>query len=396
MFRNREPTYDYGPSSAFRSGRSYSFSTTQISIVGFIYNRIAMDVASLEFKHVKLDKDGNYKETIKSSLNNIFTLEANIDQTGRQFIQDIIYSLCDEGVIALVPIETSINPKVSGGFDIESIRVGEILEWYPLYVRVRLYNELTGLHTEVTVPKKTVAIIENPLYAIMNETNSTLKRLIAKLDMLDVVDEQSSSGKLDIIIQLPYTIKTATKQKQADERKKQIEEQMAGSKYGIAYIDSAEKITQLNRPADNHLMDQVEYLTSMLYNQLGLTKGIFDGAASETEMLNYYNRTIEPFANAIVDETKRKFLTKTARTQGQSIDYFRDMFKLIPAGELSEMADKLTRNEILTSNEFRGIMGFKPHPDPKADELRNKNLNAKDQNTEEIKIEEKLVKKEGE
>ena len=361
-----------------------------------------MDVASLEFKHIRTDDDGNYVATIKSSLNDLFSLEANIDQTGTQFVQDIIHSMCDEGVVALVPIQTDKSPNVYGGWNIDSIRVGQIVEWYPKDIRVNLYNVETGMHEEVVVPKKSCAIIENPMSAVMNEPSSTLRRLTDKLNQLDIVDEQSSSGKLDIIIQLPYTIKTATKQKQADERKKQIEEQMKGSKYGIAYIDAAEKITQLNRPAENQLLAQVEYLTSMLYNQLGLTKGIFDGSASEEEILNYFNRTIEPFAGALTDEVRRKFLTKTARSQNQDFDFFRDLFKLVPISQLAELADKLTRNEVVSSNEFRGFIGMKPHKDPKANELRNKNLNVKEDpnattnatTNEKVKIED--VSKKGE
>jgi len=400
LFKSREPTNyagrDYGSSSSFRPDKLSGYSTSQRSIVNSIYNRISMDVASLDFRHIRLDDDGNYFETIDSKLQEIFSVEANIDQTGRAFIQDSVHSMCDEGCVALVPIETDVGIDTGGTFDILSIRVGSIIEWYPKDVRVNLYNDETGLREDVIVPKRSVAIIENPLYAVMNEPNSTLRRLKTKLDQLDVIDEQSGSGKLDIIIQLPFTIKTAARQEQADLRKKQIEDQMRNSKYGVAYIDAAEKITQLNRATDNNLMKQVEYLTSMLYNQLGLTNGIFDGSASEGEILNYYNRTVEPFANALADELKRKFLTKTARTQKQSVDYYRDVFKLIPISELAEVADKFTRNAILSSNEFRGVIGFKPHPDPEANKLRNKNLNAKDQEPQEIKMEDnKLTTKKG-
>lgn len=386
LFRNKEPT-ESRPHSGYHSGtnqrpdKMYTYYNSKRSMVGSIYNRISTDVASLDFKHVKLDDEGKYLSTIKgSSLNELLNIEANIDQTGRQFIQDAIHSMCDEGFVALVPIETSIDPKdKAAGYTIESIRVGKIVEWLPKEVRVDLYNEENGLHEQVLVYKSMVAIIENPFYATMNEPNSVLKRLTNKLDLLDIADEKNITGKLDIIIQLPYTIKTTKKQEQADARRKQVEEQMSDSKYGIAYIDAAEKITQLNRPAENQLVAQVENLTSMLYNQLGFTKGIFDGSADEKEILNYYNRTIEPCCNAIVDEMDRKFLTKTARTQGQAVRYYRDVFKLTPISELAELADKLTRNEILSSNEFRGILAFKPHADPKADELRNKNLNVKDQ-----------------
>lgn len=313
--------------------------------------------------------------TIPSGLNECLTLNANLDQTGKAFLQDVVMSMMDEGVIAIVPVDTTFNPTVTGAYDINSMRVGKIIQWEPSHVRVRLYNEKTGYHEEVTLPKKVVAIIENPLYAVINEPNSTMQRLIRKLSLLDVIDEQSGSGKLDLIIQLPYIIKSEARKQQAEARRKDIEMQLAGSKYGIAYTDGTEKITQLNRPVENNLMKQIEYLTAMLYSQLGITQSILDGTADERTMLNYYDRTINPIITAIADEMRRKFLTKTARTQGQSIIYFRNPFKLVPVNELAEISDKFTRNEIATSNEIRQIIGWKPSDDPGADELRNKNLN---------------------
>jgi hypothetical protein len=326
-------------------------------------------------KHVRLDDDGRYVEEINSGLHSCLNIEANIDQTGRAFIQDVVMSMLDEGCVAIVPVDTTVNPAVSGSYEINTMRTGKILEWYPAHVRVRVYNDRKGIHEELTLPKSTVAIIENPLYAVINEPNSTMQRLIRKLNLLDVVDEQTSAGKLDLIIQLPYVIKSEARRKQAEERRKDIEMQLAGSKYGIAYTDGTERITQLNRPAENNLMKQVEYLTSMLYSQLGLTQSIMEGSADEKTMLNYYNRTIEPIVSAIVDEIKRKFLTKTARAQKQTIMFFRDPFKLVPVENIAEIADKFTRNEIMTSNEIRQIVGMKPAKDPGADELRNKNLN---------------------
>lgn len=345
------------------------------SIVTSVYNRIALDVAAIDIKHVRLDENERYSETINSSLNNCLSLEANIDQTGRAFLQDIVISMFDEGCVAIVPIDTTINPTKTGSFDIESMRTGKIIEWYCRDVKVRVYNDRTGKKEDVTIPKDKVAIIENPLYAVINEPNSTMQRLIRKLNLLDAVDEQSSAGKLDLIIQLPYVIKTDARRQQAENRRQDIERQLAGSKYGIAYTDGTERITQLNRPIENNLMKQIEYLTSMLYSQLGITQTILDGTADDKTMLNYYNRTIEPIVAAIVDEMKRKFLTKTARTRSQSIMYFRDPFKLVPVSELAEISDKLTRNEIASSNEMRQVIGWKPSKDPKADELRNKNLN---------------------
>lgn len=361
------------------------------SIVTSVYNRLALDVAAIGIKHVRLDENGRYTEEINSGLQNCLNVEANIDQTGRAFLQDVVMSMLDEGCVAIVPVDTTINPNVSGSYEINTMRVGKILEWYPAHVRVRLYNDQKGIHEEVTLPKSTVGIIENPLYAVINEHNSTMQRLIRKLNLLDVVDEQSGSGKLDLIIQLPYVIKSEARRKQAEDRRKDIEMQLAGSKYGIAYTDGTERITQLNRPAENNLMHQIEYLTNMLYSQLGLTQAILDGSADDKTMLNYYNRTIEPIIAAIVDEMKRKFLTKTARAQRQSLMFFRDPFKLVPVSEIAEIADKFTRNEIMSSNEIRQIVGIKPSDDPAADELRNKNLN---QSTEEIKPQENIEQKE--
>ena len=364
-----------GGFSTFRPDRVHFSRGVEKSIVTSVYNRIALDATSIAIKHVRLDDNGRFLEEIDSGLQNCLNVEANIDQTGRAFLQDVVMSMLDEGCVAIVPVDTTINPAKSGSYEINTLRTGKILEWYPAHVRVRVYNDQKGIHEEVTLPKSMVGIIENPLYAVINEPNSTMQRLIRKLSLLDVVDEQTSSGKLDLIIQLPYVIKTDARKKQADERRKDIEMQLAGSKYGIAYTDGTEKITQLNRPAENNLMKQVEYLTDMLYSQLGLTQSIMDGSANDKTMLNYYNRTIEPILAAIVDEIKRKFLTKTARTQGQTIMYFRDPFKLVPVSDIAEIADKFTRNEIMTSNEIRQIVGMKPADDPSADELRNKNLN---------------------
>lgn len=364
-----------GGFSTFKPDRVHFSRGVEKSIVTSVYNRLALDVASLAIKHVRLDENGRYMEEVNSGLQNCLNIEANIDQTGRAFLQDVVMSMLDEGCVAIVPVDTTVNPAVSGSYEINTLRTGKILEWYPAHVRIRVYNDKKGIHEEITLPKSSVAIIENPLYAVINEPNSTMQRLIRKLNLLDVVDEQTSSGKLDLIIQLPYVIKSETRRKQAEERRKDIEMQLSGSKYGIAYTDGTERITQLNRPAENNLMKQVEYLTSMLYSQLGLTQSIMDGSADEKTMLNYYNRTIEPIIAAIVDEMKRKFLTKTARSQKQTVMYFRDPFKLVPVNEIAEIADKFTRNEIMTSNEIRQIVGMKPADDPSADELRNKNLN---------------------
>ena len=364
-----------GGFSTFKPDRVHFSRGVEKSIVTSVYNRLALDVASLAIKHVRLDENGRYMEEVNSGLQNCLNVEANIDQTGRAFLQDVVMSMLDEGCVAIVPVDTTVNPAVSGSYEINTMRTGKILEWYPAHVRIRVYNDKKGIHEELTLPKSSVAIIENPLYAVINEPNSTMQRLIRKLNLLDVVDEQTSSGKLDLIIQLPYVIKSEARRKQAEERRKDIEMQLSGSKYGIAYTDGTERITQLNRPAENNLMKQVEYLTSMLYSQLGLTQSIMDGSADEKTMLNYYNRTIEPIIAAIVDEMKRKFLTKTARSQRQTVMYFRDPFKLVPVNEIAEIADKFTRNEIMTSNEIRQVVGMKPSDDPSADELRNKNLN---------------------
>ena len=364
-----------GGFSTYKPDRVHFSRGVEKSIVTSVYNRLALDVSSIAIKHVRLDDNGRYIEEINSGLHNCLNVEANIDQTGRAFLQDVVMSMLDEGCVAIVPVDTTVNPAISGSYEINTMRTGKILEWYPAHVRVRVYNDKKGIHEELTLPKSTVAIIENPLYAVINEPNSTMQRLIRKLNLLDVVDEQTSAGKLDLIIQLPYVIKSEARRKQAEERRKDIEMQLSGSKYGIAYTDGTERITQLNRPAENNLMKQVEYLTSMLYSQLGLTQSILEGSADEKTMLNYYNRTIEPIIAAIVDEIKRKFLTKTARAQKQSIMFFRDPFKLVPVENMAEIADKFTRNEIMTSNEIRQIVGMMPSKDPGADELRNKNLN---------------------
>ena len=373
-----------GGFSTYKPDRVHFSRGVEKSIVTSVYNRLALDVASIAIKHVRLDDNGRYIEEINSGLQNCLNVEANIDQTGRAFLQDVVMSMLDEGCVAIVPVDTTVNPAVSGSYEINTMRTGKILEWYPAHVRVRVYNDKKGIHEELTLPKSTIAIIENPLYAVINEPNSTMQRLIRKLNLLDVVDEQTSAGKLDLIIQLPYVIKSEARRKQAEERRKDIEMQLAGSKYGIAYTDGTERITQLNRPAENNLMKQVEYLTNMLYSQLGLTQSILEGSADEKTMLNYYNRTVEPIVSAIVDEIKRKFLTKTARAQKQSIMFFRDPFKLVPVENIAEIADKFTRNEIMTSNEIRQIVGMMPSKDPGADELRNKNLN---QSTEEMNAE---------
>ena len=386
VFRNREPTYnhyDTGPGYSYRPDRPRLTRGNERSTVTAVYNRIALDAAAMNVTHCRLDENERYKESIKSSLNNCLTLEANIDQTGRAFMQDVVMSMLDEGCVAIVPIETSINPMNSASFDILSMRTGKVIEWYPKHVRVRVYNENTGEKEDLKLPKSMVAIVENPLYAVMNEPNSTMQRLIRKLSLLDIVDEQSGAGKLDLIIQLPYIIKSEARREQAEKRRKDIEMQLSGSKYGIAYTDGTERITQLNRPLENNLMKQIEYLTNLLFSQLGITQSILDGTADEQTMLNYYSRTIEPILSAIVDEMKRKFLTKTARTQLQTIMFFRDPFKLVPINNIADIADKFTRNEILTSNEIRQIIGFKPSDDPKADKLINSNLNHPEQQTEE-------------
>lgn len=380
---------DLGMSYSYRADRPRMSRGNERSIVTSVYNRIALDVAALNVQHVRLDGNGRFLSVIDDGLNNCLTLEANVDQTARSFIQDVVISMFDEGSVAIVPVDTTTDPNVSGSYDIQSLRVGQILDWYPQHIRARVYNEQTGRKEDVVVPKSAVAIIENPLYAVINEPNSTMQRLIRKLNLLDVIDEQSGSGKLDLIIQLPYVIKTEARRQQAENRRKDIENQLSGSKYGIAYTDSTEHITQLNRSVNNNLMSQIEYLTSMLYSQLGITQSILDGTADEKTMLNYNNRTIEPIISAIVDEMKRKFLTKTARSQHQSISFFRDPFKLVPVNDIAEIADKFTRNEIMTSNEIRQVVGMKPSEDPRADELRNKNLSApsgSNQQSEEMPI----------
>lgn len=392
VFLNRDPPFtpssDFGISSYYRPDRTRLNCRNERSIVTSIYNRMALDIAAIDIKHVKLDSEDRYLSTIESSLNECLTLQANIDQTGRSLIQDAAISMFDEGCVAIVPtdFETKTTPDISSSYDILKMRVGKIIEWRPDVVKVRLYNERTGKQEAVYVPKHRAAIIENPFYSVMNEPNSTMQRLIRKLNLLDVIDEQSGAGKLDLIIQLPYVIKTDARRKQAEDRRKDIETQLAGSKYGIAYTDGTERITQLNRPAENNLMKQIEFLTSMLYSQLGITQSVMDGTADEKTMLNYTNRSIEPSISAIVDEMHRKFLTKTAISQKQAIRYFRDPFKLVPVSAIAEIADKFTRNEIATSNEIRQVIGWTPSKDPKADELRNKNLSApaEDRNQESI------------
>lgn len=390
-FRNKDPTTEFrniGTSYGIRPDRPRFSRGNERSIVTSVYNRIALDVAAINIKHVRLDDNGRFQNEINSGLNSCLNLEANSDQTGRAFIQDVVMSLLDEGCVAIVPVSTSENPKFSNSYDIYSMRTGKIIDWYPEYVRIRIYNEKTGNKEEMTLPKRMVGIIENPLYAIVNEPNSTLQRLLRKLVLMDAVDEQAGSGKLDLIIQLPYAVKTEARKIQASERRKDIEDQLMGSKYGIAYTDATEHITQLNRPLENNLMKQIEYLTSMLYSQLGITQSILDGTADEKTMLNYYNRSIEPIVSAIADEIKRKFLTKTARSQGQSIVCFRDPFKLVPVNDIAEIADKFTRNEIMTSNEIRQVIGLKPSSDPKADQLVNSNIAQPEEKGEEIQNEE--------
>ena len=377
-FIGRDPTWrraDIGVGYSYRPDHSRLTRGNARSIISSVYNRIAVDAASINIEHARIDANGRYTEILPTGINNCLTLSANLDQTSRAFMEDAVLSLLDEGTIAIVPVDTTVNPIASNSYDILTMRVGKIIEWYPEHVKVQLYNEKTGKKEDVTVPKRTTAIVENPFYSIMNEPNATAQRLIRKLNMLDAVDEQSSSGKLDLIIQLPYVIKSEARRQQAEARRKEIEMQLAGSKYGIAYTDGTERITQLNRAVENNLLNQVQYLTDMLFSQLGMPKAVFEGTADEQTMLNYHNRTIEPILSAIVDEMRRKFLTKTARTQGQSIVFFRDPFKLVPVNQMADIADKFTRNEILSSNEVRQIIGYKPVDDPKADELRNKNLN---------------------
>lgn len=376
-FANRDPTpyfRDIGPGSSYHPDRTRLSVRNERSVITSIYNRIALDASAISIQHVRLDKDDRFVEVIEDGLNSCLTLEANVDQTGRAFVHDIVMSMFDEGVVAVVPVDTDHDPNKTDSYDIESMRTGKILEWFPKHIRVRVYNDQTGQKEDILVPKDQTAIIENPFFAVMNESNSTLQRLIRKLNLLDAVDEQSAAGKLDLIIQLPYVIKSKARRDQAEQRRKDIEDQLSGTKYGIAYTDGTEHITQLNRPVENNLMKQIEYLTSMLYGQLGITSEIMDGSADEKTMLNYENRMVEPVLSAIVDEFKRKFLTKTARTQKQSIAYFRDPFKLVPISKIAEIADKMTRNEIMTSNEIRQKIGMKPSKDPKADKLQNSNL----------------------
>lgn len=372
--------YSSGSYSNFRPDRVRTHYTNERSIVTSIYTRIAIDIASVQIRHVRLDDQDRYLEDVNSGLNNCLTLEANLDQAARAFRQDIAWTLCNKGVAAIVPVDTSMNPMDTASYDILTMRVGEVTGWYPRHVKVSLYNEAKGAREEITLPKRMVAIVENPLYSVMNEPSSTLQRLIRKLSLLDSVDEQSASGKLDLIIQLPYVIKSDARRQQAEKRREDIEFQLKGSKYGIAYTDGTEKITQLNRPAENNLMGQVEYLTTMLYGELGITAEVMNGTAGEAAMLNYWNRTIEPMTDAVVEAMERTFLTKTARTQKQAIKYFRDPFKLIPIANIAEIADKFTRNEILSSNEIRQIIGFKPSNDPKAEKLINSNMPQADPN----------------
>ena len=390
-FFNKDPTVynnELSRGYPYRPDRPRLTRGNEQSIVTSVYNRIALDSSAINIQHVRLDESGRFLSTIESGLNNCLTLEANVDQTGRAFIQDVVMSMMDEGSVAIVPIDTTFDPQITGSYDINSMRTGKIIQWYPKHVKISVYNDRSGQREDITLPKNVVAIIENPLYAVMNEPSSTMKRLVRKLNLLDFVDDQSSSGKLDLIIQLPYIIKTEARRKQAEDRRKDIEDQLAGSKYGIAYTDGTERITQLNRPVENNLMKQIEYLTSMLYSQLGITQTILDGTADDKTMLNYYNRTIEPIIASVVDEMKRKFLTKTARSQQQSISFFRDPFKLVPVNDVAEIADKFTRNEIMTSNEVRQIIGMKPSDDPKAEELRNKNIT---QSSEEASLTKKEV-----
>lgn len=377
-FMNRDPTAGhyqyYGPSYSDRPDRRRSTVRTERTIVESIKNRIALDCAAITINHCKMDEDSRFLEVIESGLNTCLNLEANLDQTGRAFIHDLVYSMLDEGYVAAVPIDTTLNPNVTGSYDILSMRTGKILEWKPKHIKVNVYNEKTGKREDLNFPKAQAGIIENPFYSVMNEPNSTMQRLIRKLNLLDSVDEQAGSGKMDLIIQLPYTIKSPARKQQAEEKRKDIEMQLAESKYGVAYIDATEKITQLNRPLENNLLKQIEYLTNLAFSQLGITQSILDGTADEQTMLNYNNRVIEPIVSAIVDEFKRKFLTKTARTQHQSIEFFRDPFRLVPVNQMAEIADKFTRNEIMTSNEIRQEIGMKPSKDPKADQLVNSNI----------------------
>lgn len=385
VYRGGEVSYGYRPDRVrFTRGN-------ERTIVTPVINRIGIDCAAIKMVHARMDEDDRFLKEIDSGLNNCLNVEANIDQTGRAFIQDMVMSLMDEGCIAIVPVDTTSSPLMTNGYDIQSLRVGKVIEWYPDRVRIRLYNDQTGRQEEVTLPKSMVGIVENPLFAVMNEPNSTMQRLIRKLALLDVVDEQTSSGKLDLIIQLPYVIKTEARRKQAEERRKLVEDQLAGSKYGIAYTDGTERITQLNRSLDNNLMKQIEYLQNLLWSQLGITQAVMDGTADDKTILNYYNRTIEPIVSAIVLEMRRKFLTKTARSQHQSIVFFNDPFKLVPVAQLADVADKFRRNEILSSNELRQIVGYRPNDDPKSDELTNPNIS---QSKEQLSDNKPIVPKE--
>ena len=398
-FTNRDPTRGYqsvGPGYSLRPDRPRLSRGNERSIITSIFNRIALDVASVGIKHCRLDENGRYIEDMKSSLNECLNLEANIDQTGRAFIQDVVMSMLDEGCVAIVPVDTTADPKITNSYDILSMRTGKILEWHPAHVKVRIYNDRTGEKEDVMLPKRQVAIIENPLYAVVNEPNSNMQRLIRKLRLLDVTDEQTASGKLDLIIQLPYVVKTDARREQAERRRKDIESQLAEGKYGIAYTDGTEKVTQLNRSVENNLMKQIEYLTSMAYSQLGITQAVMDGTADEKTMLNYNNRTIEPIVSAIVDEMKRKFLSKTARSQSQTITYFKDPFKLVPVNDIAEIADKFTRNEIMTSNEIRQVIGMKPSDDPKADQLINSNISQHDESRQQDRMTDEYFKEGGE
>ena len=397
-FRNKNPTdiyRDYGMSYSYRPDRVRFTRGNERSIVTSVYNRIAIDASDIDIRHVRLDDSDRYIDEIKSSLNYCLTVEANVDQTARAFIQDAVMSMLDEGSVALVPVDTIGHPDSTGSYKILSMRTGKIVQWYPKHVKISVYNENIGRREEVVLPKSVVGIVENPLYAVINEPNSTMQRLIRKLNLLDSIDEQSGSGKLDLLVQLPYVIKSDARREQAETRRKDIEMQLSGSKYGIAYIDGTERVTQLNRPVENNLMKQIEYLTSMLYSQLGITQSVLDGSADEKTMLNYTSRTIAPIVSAIVDEMKRKFLTKTARSQRQSIMFFRDPFKLISVTDVGSIADSLTRNEIMTSNEFRQKLGMKPSKDPAADELRNKNLSAPSGNDEDPTQLEEEIQNEG-
>lgn len=379
---NRDPTryiQSLGPGFSSRPDRPRLSRGNERTIVTSIYNRIALDVAAISIKHCRLDDNGRYISEVNSGLNNCLNLEANIDQTGRAFIQDVVFSMFDEGCVAIVPVDTTLNPKDTNSYDIQTMRTGKIVEWYKHDIKVQIYNDKIGEKQEIILPKNQVAIVENPLYAVINEPNATMQRLIKKLRLLDVSDERTLSGKLDLIIQLPYSTRTDVKKEQAERRREALESQLVDSKYGIAYADATEKIVQLNRSVENNLMSQIEYLTNQLYSQLGLTQSVMDGTADEKTMLNYNNRTIETIIAAIVDEMKRKFLTKTARTKGQSIMYFKDPFKLVPVNDIAEIADKFTRNEIMTSNEIRQIVGMKPSSDPKADELVNSNISQPEQ-----------------